>query len=167
MLFYVSGVPETNFQVRFENYTQKRQRGVMGIDTDAVQNTSKIAHVDNMQSADGNADDDDDNSKDHNRDSSNVTETYRKRGSRFSGSVQHSVDDDAPTIENAARNTDNLEDDKEEDPNLTELQVVPFQGHPFIILSNDLTYCCKYGKDCDVQYRRKKQQTAQVYVLSL
>ena len=93
-VFYVSGIPEKNFSVRFETYTQKKR-----------QPTS-------TQSTEGAAADDGDDS-------------------------------------------DNDDDDN---PNLSELQVVPFQGHPFIILHNDLTYHCKFGKDCDIQYRRKMQQ---------
>ena len=94
-VFFVSGIPEKNFSVRFETYTQKKRQPT------STQNTE------------GDADDADD---DHN---------------------------------------DNDDDDN---PNVSELQVVPFQGHPFIILLNDLTYHCKFGKDCDIQYRRKMQQ---------
>ena len=90
-VFYVSGIPEKNFSVRFETYTQKKR-----------QPTS-------TQSTEGAADDDD-------------------------------------------------SDNDDDNPNVSELQVVPFQGHPFIILHNDLTYHCKFGRDCDIQYRRKMQQ---------
>ena len=93
-VFFVSGIPERNFSVRFETYTQKKRQPT------STQNTEGDA-------------------------------------------------DDAATDDN---------DDDDDNPNVSDLQVVPFQGHPFIILHNDLTYHCKFGKDCDVQYRRKMQQ---------
>ena len=62
------------------------------------------------------------------------------------------------TESDAADDDDDDDDDDGDNPNVSELPVVPFQGHPFIILHNDLTYLCKFGKDCDIQYRRKIQQ---------
>ncbi len=55
-----------------------------------------------------------------------------------------------------ARSTTGLSDHDASDNG--EPQIVPFQGLPFVILSNDLLYTCKYGADIDKNYRLKRQQ---------
>ena len=186
VIFCVLGVPETNFHIRFENYTQKKQRST-GRDT--AERLGRVPHGTGAQAA----------CKDNNNGKNADTVKCRDKVPRGNGartantdqvdsaehveaSISHSNNEDstvdanvteiytqktrssrgAEGVEIAQHTDDNNGDEEEEDPNLTELQVVPFQGHPFIILPNDLTYCCKYGKDCDIQYRRKKQQNAQV-----
>lgn len=171
MIFCVLGVPETNFHIRFENFTQKKQRST---GRDAKKDTGKVPQGNGVQTARKDGDNDENasqtgsgqhvqadvggNNNEDNKVESNIIQKYIQKSqmSRSGGGTSP-----ADSAQHADDNDDNNRDE-EEDPNLTELQMVPFQGHPFIILPNDLTYCCKYGKDCDIQYRRKKQQNAQV-----
>ena len=53
---------------------------------------------------------------------------------------------------------------EDNDPDSSVLPVVPFQGHPFIIMTGESYMGCKFGKNMWAESTRKKQEKKRVCV---